>query len=347
MNCHKIAVLGLITRERCCNENGILYEKVEPCSDCSQGCPHLGVFDAFVEGSSPMKQQPLKKYSKCLLTTTKYISSTETSMKEKSTMKFSKALEPLLNGDFDNSDEKSLSLHSEDEDMDLNQTQNNSLSNDNEIPRPVIPIGPRFQAYVPKWEGSPSVRCYNNDDLKWLGVQVWPMPTISENITKSIGEGRPHSCSCKKPGSVECVRLHISEARELLKLEIGATFSSWKFDEMGEEVSGSWTLEEHKKFESLYKLNTSSNAKKFWKFAMKHFPSKSLKCMVNYYYNVHIPRRLSMETRRSLHEVDSDDDDQDENFNKKDSLTGIIIVNVTICIDTLAGIIIVNVTICR
>jgi len=50
------------------------------------------------------------------------------------------------------------------------------------------------------------------------------------------------------------VKIHISEAREVLKLEISATFLSLKIDEMEEEVSGSWTLEEDKKFESLVKL---------------------------------------------------------------------------------------------
>ncbi|BAT84166.1 hypothetical protein VIGAN_04145700 [Vigna angularis var. angularis] len=154
--------------------------------------------------------------------------------------------------------------------MVLNQTHNKSLSDDNEIPRPVIPIGPRFQAEVPKWEGTTNVN--NDDDSKWSGVQVWPMPNISENSIEGTGKGR-------LGGSIECVKLHIREARELLKLEIGATFSSWKFDEMGEEFSQSWTLEEDKKFESMMKLNTSSKTRNFWKLALKHFPSKSLKCM--------------------------------------------------------------------
>jgi len=48
---------------------------------------------------------------------------------------------------------------------------------------------------------------------------------------------------------------------------------------------------------------------------MKNFLSKSLKCLVNYYHNIYIPRCLSMDTR-SLHEVDKDID-QDDNFNKK------------------------------
>jgi len=136
-----------------------------------------------------MEQQPLKNYHKYLMT--KYTTSTESSMKEKSTGKFSKALEPTLNGDFDYSNETSHSLKSKNEDMELNQTQNYSLSGDNENPRPAIPIGPRFQAEVPKWEGSTNVRCHNNDDLKWLGVQVWPMPNISKKMQKVFGKVGP------------------------------------------------------------------------------------------------------------------------------------------------------------
>ncbi|KAG2404710.1 uncharacterized protein HKW66_Vig0116320 [Vigna angularis] len=176
-------------------------------------------------------------------------------MKEKSTLKFSKALEPLLNTNFDKSNEMSHSSYLENEDIELHQTHNKSLSEDNDIPRPTIPIGSRFQAEVPKWEGTTNVN--NDDDSKWLGVQVLPMPNIIENHKEGIGEGRLDSCYCTNLGSDECVKLHIKEARELLKLEISATFSSWKFDEMREEFSQSWTLEEDKKFESLMKLNMS------------------------------------------------------------------------------------------
>jgi len=283
----------------------------QQCTNCSRCCPQ---FNAFIEGSSPVKEQSSKNYRKCFVTTTKYTTSTETSMKEKCTFKYSKVVEPLLNRDFDNSSETSHSSNLENEDMELNQTQNKSLSEDNEILRSVIPIGPRFQAQIPKWEDTRNVKCHNSDDLKWLGVQVWPMPNIRENKTEGIGEGRPDSYYYKNSGSVECVKLHLREAREVLKLEIGATFSSCRFDEMGEEVSELWTIEEDKKFESLLKSYTSSKARRFWKLAMKHFPSKSLKCLVNYYHNVYIPRCLSMETR-SLHEADRDTD-QDDNFKK-------------------------------
>ncbi|WVZ07690.1 hypothetical protein V8G54_021036 [Vigna mungo] len=198
-------------------------------------------------------------------------------MKEKSILKISNVLEPLINGDFDNSNENLHSSNLKSEDMELNQTQNNSISDDNEILGSVIPIGPRFQAEVSKWENSTNVKCHNNDDLKWLGLQVWPMSNINENSTKGIGEGRPDSCNCKNSGSIECVKLHIREAKEFLKLEIGETiFSNWKFDEMREEASKSWTLEEDKEFESLLKLNTSSTVKNLWKPKCFSMETKSL-----------------------------------------------------------------------
>jgi len=49
----------------------------------------------FVEGSNQIEQQLLKNYHKYLVTTTKYTTSTEISMKEKSNVKFSKALESM------------------------------------------------------------------------------------------------------------------------------------------------------------------------------------------------------------------------------------------------------------
>ncbi|TKY65889.1 AT-rich interactive domain-containing protein 2 [Spatholobus suberectus] len=332
MNDHKfVTALGLITREKCGNQNAILSEKIEHCSICRQYYPHLGDPDAFIEGPNSMKQGNLKNHCKDLVTTSSYTNSTETSIKEKPTKKLWKAMKSLVNEDFDNSSETSHSLKSKNEGMELNQPQNNLSSKDNHIPRPVIPIGPNFQAEVPKWEGTTYVTHQNiDDDLKWFGIQIWPRSDSSKNNTKGIGEGRPDSCCCEFPGSLDCVKLHISEARELLKLEIGTTFSSWKFDEMGEEVSESWTLEEQKEFESLVKLNLLSNGKNFWKLVMDHFPSKFMKCMVNYYHNVYIPRRLSMETRSSYDVVDSDNDQDEIRNNKNDySSTGIIIVHVT------------------
>lgn len=189
------------------------------------------------------------------------------------------------------------------EDMDIIHSPKTFLaSRGNHLPRPVIPIGPRFQAEVPKWEAKTNVNKSNNDDcLKWLGTQIWPM---SKTNAKGIDEGRLDSCASDNPESVDCIQKHIGEARECLKFKSGTVFSSWKFDDMGEDVSKSWTIEEQKEFESLVKLNPQSSGTKLCNLAMRYFPSKSMKSIINYYYNVYIPRCMSIDRRSSFGGVD-------------------------------------------
>ncbi|KAI5424233.1 AT-rich interactive domain-containing protein 1 isoform X1 [Lathyrus oleraceus] len=174
------------------------------------------------------------------------------------------------------------------EDMEFADSRKRFLpSRSNHLPRPFIPIGPRFQAEVPKWEASTNIKQYDNDDcLKWLGTQLWPMPSLSRNNAKSLGKGRPDSSLGENLESVDCVKKHI-EVREFLKSKVNDTFSSWKFDNK-RDASKSWTTEEEKKFESLVKLNLLSSDTKFWKLVMEYFPSKSIECMMNYYYNAYI-----------------------------------------------------------
>lgn len=278
----------------------ILEQTQEYCSFCTQDYSHLSDSDDSSTGSNSMKQSNLESQTKDLNdSSSSYPFST---IKEKPSMKLVKVLKPILvNEDFVDG-KTSHPLSSKEEDMELIDPPKNFLpSRGNHLPRPIIPIGPRFQAEVPKWEDTTNTKYLDGgDDLKWFGTQVLPMPFISKTNAKSIGKGRPNSCLCDFPRSIYCVQQHIREARELLKLEIGTAFSSWKFDDMGEDVSKSWTFKEQKKFESLVKLYSQSNDTDFWKLAMKHFPSKSMKCMINYYYNVYIPRRMSMETRSSF-----------------------------------------------
>ncbi|CAL5192256.1 unnamed protein product [Lathyrus oleraceus] len=86
------------------------------------------------------------------------------------------------------------------------------------LPRPFIPVGPRFQAKVPKWEVTTNIKQYNSDDcLKWLGTQIWPIPSLSRNNAKSIGKGRSDSSSGENLESVDRVKKH-GEAR-VLKIE--------------------------------------------------------------------------------------------------------------------------------
>ncbi|XP_062002153.1 uncharacterized protein LOC133719969 [Rosa rugosa] len=189
------------------------------------------------------------------------------------------------------------------------------LFSDGKYFRRSVPIGRDFQADVPKWIGPVNRnKLYSEDGdskvSRWLGTLIWPIKgrKCGGATIKAIGKGRPESCSCVSPGSVDCVKHHIHEARLCLQSEIGPAFCSWKFDEMGEFASKSWTLKEQRTFESLVRTNPISNEASFWKLAFKRFPNKRKKSIVSYYYNVFIPRRMSLETRSSLDEIDSDDD---------------------------------------
>jgi len=252
--------------------------KEEFCGVCTQDYSHLSDFNDSIMGSGyPMNQVNLNIHVRDLMDENSYCS-TKTSIKKKPKK----------------------------EDMDLVHSPKNFLaSRGNHLPRPVIPIGPRFQAEVPKWEATTNKNKSNNDDcLKWLGTQIWPMPSLSKTNAKGIDEGRLDSCSYDNPESIDCVQKHIGKARECLKFKPGTAFSSWKFDDMGEDVSKSWTMEEQKEFESLVKLNPQSSSTKFCNLAMKYFPSKSMKSMINYYYNVYIPRCMSIDGRSSFGGID-------------------------------------------
>ncbi|MCD9637888.1 hypothetical protein HAX54_021429 [Datura stramonium] len=201
----------------------------------------------------------------------------------------------------------------------------------------VIPVGPRFQADVPDWPndgtpivaaGMPSppniasqaemVRKYKedkSDTLKWLGTPVWPTDDNLENKEGNeelIGKGRNKCCSCESPGSVECIKSHVKEERMKMKSELETTFDVWKFDEMGEEVSNLWNAKEQRKFSSLVKTNRVSKSKSFLKPALASLPSKNRQSIINYYFNVHVPRRISSQTRSNCKIIDTDDEEGEE-----------------------------------
>ena len=184
------------------------------------------------------------------------------------------------------------------------------------LPRMTIPVGPCFQVDVPDWNGPSgqgNICGSDRDGLRWLGTQIWPIGGEStETSTKTIGKGRPDSCSCSFPGSADCVKLHVHEKSILLQSDLGPAFLDWKFDEMGEGVSKSWSLKEQKIFQSLMKSNPLSNEAKFWKRAFKCFPNKCRKSIISYYFNVFLPRHISLQTRTSLKQIDTDEDEAEE-----------------------------------
>ncbi|CAL0302720.1 unnamed protein product [Lupinus luteus] len=277
-------------------------EDDEDCTLCCEDYSQLSDFDESIP--SPIKQGNLKGHFEPF--EDRSSDTTMISIKEKQNVELSEELKSLINKDFDDaSSRNSCSLRLGKGYLKIGHQLPFC---GNQCPQLVIPVGPRFQAEIPQLENLTNIRQHHsNDNLKWVCNEVWPMPTIVETDTKGVGNGRPEACSCDFPGSIDCVQLHISEARERLKLEIGTTFFSWKFDEMGEDVSKSWTMKEQKKFESLTRTSLS-NDMDFWKVAMENFPTKSMKSLINYYYNVCIPRRLSRETRASFVPIDSDDD---------------------------------------
>lgn len=173
-----------------------------------------------------------------------------------------------------------------------------------------IPLGPRFQAEVPEWTG-PVRGDDGSENSRWLGTRIWPIKGGSRKSSmKAIGKGRPDSCSCVYPGSADCI--HVLKERIRLQSDLGPAFSSWKFDEMGEFVLNSWTLKEQKTFESLVKMNMLKNGTNFWKHALKCFPTKSKRSIINLYFNVFIPRRIRLQIRSSLKQIDSEDEEVED-----------------------------------
>ncbi|KVH94683.1 AT-rich interactive domain-containing protein 1-like [Cynara cardunculus var. scolymus] len=182
----------------------------------------------------------------------------------------------------------------------------------------VIPIGPRFQADVPEWNGPPQ-RKYphknlsKSDSSKFLGTVICSKEnTIPETDRDAIGRGRPDCCDCYPPGSILCVKRHIAEKRAHLQKELGPAFRIWKFDEMGEAVAEIWKQSEQQKFVRIVKTNPISEGKNFLKSALECFPSKSHNTIMSYYFNVYLPRRISIQTRSGCTLVDTDDGEDEK-----------------------------------
>ncbi|KAL2461542.1 AT-rich interactive domain-containing protein 1 [Abeliophyllum distichum] len=173
-----------------------------------------------------------------------------------------------------------------------------------------IPVSSLFQAEIPEFCGE----VYNSDS-KWVGTQIWPLEKgqVLKNLIERdrIGKGRQELCGCQFPGSVECVRFHVSEKRMRVKLELGSAFYRWKFDRVGDEVALYWTREEENKFQDIVKLNISSSEKYFWDELFKFFPLKGRESLVSYYYNVFLLRRRGYQNRTSTSNIDSDDEESE------------------------------------
>lgn len=194
--------------------------------------------------------------------------------------------------------------------------QSDTLAEDsfwvNNIRRKKIPLGPYFQAKVPEWTGEIS-----QSDQKWLGTRVWPLEKGEPNRNlierDPIGKGRQDSCGCQFPRSQECVRFHVAEKRNKVRLELGSAFKQWKLDKIGEEVSLSWTPQEEKTFRDIVKCNPASLENCFWNEITKYFHNKSREVLVSYYFNVYLLCRRAHQNRSSSSNIDSDDDELEKN----------------------------------
>ncbi|KAL5729758.1 hypothetical protein ACHQM5_002661 [Ranunculus cassubicifolius] len=197
-------------------------------------------------------------------------------------------------------------------DLDRSPTPSTDMENEespsHDYIEELVPIGPRHQAEVPEWTGIAV-----ESDPKWLGTLHWPLKSGQQNSHSegSIGQGRQTSCECRVPGSVKCVRFHISEKRIRLNSELGLVFYTWRFNHMGEEVSLSWTEEEEQKFKAIMSLNRFSTGRTFLEQLHRCFRTKRWTSLVSYYFNVFVLRRRTYQNRITPGNIDSDDDESE------------------------------------
>lgn len=200
------------------------------------------------------------------------------------------------------------------------------------VPRKKVPVGPEFQADIPvcrpqarvflsdandRMSFQPCQAVDTKDDDRYshnslTGIQVWPLVGSNGVVTKdTVGLGRSTYCNCPDSNSIRCVKEHIEEEREMLKLKLGEAFYSWGFHDMGESVSEKWTKEEEQTFQDLVNMNPISSNKNFWNYLSVAFPSRSKKELVSYYFNVFVLRRRAFQNRLDPDNIDSDDDETD------------------------------------
>ncbi|XP_024402141.1 AT-rich interactive domain-containing protein 2 [Physcomitrium patens] len=203
--------------------------------------------------------------------------------------------------------------------------------------RKKIPIGPDFQADMDRWvprellhrsgdttqdesgEGPSSSDEEDNDD-RWLGSQVWPQPCRGGIDTPlRVGKGRPASCDCHEPGSMNCVRLHITAARAKLRCDLGQAFNRMGFDQMGECVADQWSKDDEHTFRMIARTHPASKGRNFWDYLPNALPFKTRMELNSYYFNVFVLRRRALQNRLG-DKIDSDDDEGELGGESDDSV---------------------------
>ncbi|KAI3978253.1 hypothetical protein MKX01_013084 [Papaver californicum] len=194
------------------------------------------------------------------------------------------------------------------------------------LPRIEVRVGTRHQADIPDWIGPRKSHNSSTDgksdsfDSKYMGTKIWPIESKSTEDSKEegIGKGRSNSCSCYSKGCGGCIKLHVFKKGLQLRDDLGTAFFTWKFDEIGEEVSNSWTAEEQQCFDALVKTNPINLTDSFLEPASKQFPGKCKISILSYYFNVFILRRMSKQIRLAAKLVNSNDDN--DAFVRKSSI---------------------------
>ncbi|KAI3971713.1 hypothetical protein MKW92_037222 [Papaver armeniacum] len=173
------------------------------------------------------------------------------------------------------------------------------------LPRVKVQVGSCHQADIPDWIGPRRSDNASTDgqsdsfDSRYMGTKVWPIEgkNTEDSEKEGIGKGRLNSCSCYSMGCGGCIKLHVFKKGLQLQDELGTAYFTWKFDEMGEEVSKSWTAAEQQCFETLVRMDPITQSDSFLVPALKRFSGKCRKSIFSYYFNVFIPRRMSKQTR--------------------------------------------------
>ncbi|KAI9111842.1 hypothetical protein K1719_017532 [Acacia pycnantha] len=186
------------------------------------------------------------------------------------------------------------------------------------FPRKQVPVGPNHQATIPIWKGRGTevtvltgTNNVDGNEQKLMGTSVISMPDSSFYSSKSHQdeEGRTE-CTCLDQNSIRCVRRHVREKRENLMKTLGKeTFMNLGFGHMGEEVALKWSEEEEDLFHEIVYTNPVTLGRNFWKQLSSAFPSRTMKDIVSYYYNVFMLRRRAAQNRSRFLNVDSDDEE--------------------------------------
>ncbi|KAK1396726.1 hypothetical protein POM88_006589 [Heracleum sosnowskyi] len=171
--------------------------------------------------------------------------------------------------------------------------------------------GPGFHADIPDWSDESTE---NNDrteyENKWLGTRLWPLHAI-EQQQMWIDEIQinEQGCTCSVPGSLDCINVHVTREKGRLIEELGSAFFKMGIHETGQLISIFLNQEEKKVLESALIRNPPSQKKIcFLELAQKRLKYQTRVSIFRYYYNLHIPMKISRRINSGLSIVNSDDE---------------------------------------